>query len=146
MGNSKYIKSYSNYVLRKKYQNVSGGTIFERDWTTIGGTNKFTAGQVPIYASSNFKITINNTANPRRKFKYGQWKKNSNNEDVWTWENVSGATSDTIEQNQIVLKNNYTSLSDFAYFGSCSELVRASVIDIIIKFPAELNFSNAKID
>ena len=146
MGNSKYIKSYSNYVLRKKYQNVSGGTIFERDWTTIGGTNKFTAGQVPIYASSNFKITINNTANPRRKFKYGQWKKNSNNEDVWTWENVSGATSDTIEQNQIVLKNNYTSLSDFAYFGSCSELVRASITDIIIKFPAELYFSNQKID
>lgn len=146
MANSKYIKSYSNYVLRKKYQDVSGGTIFERDWTTIGGTNKFVAGQVPVYASNNFKITVSNTVNVKRKFKYGKWQKNEQGSEEWTWENVSGATSDTVEPNEMVLKNNYTSLSDFAYFGSCTELVQASITDIIRKFPAELYFTNQKLD
>ena len=58
-----YIKSHSNYVYRTRHKITSEGTIFERDITTIGGRNQFAPGQVPIYKSGNFIITINNTEN-----------------------------------------------------------------------------------
>ena len=39
-----YIKSHSNYVLKKKHQEVNNGDIYERDITTIGGLNQFAPG------------------------------------------------------------------------------------------------------
>ena len=57
---NKYIKSYSNYVLKTKHQQTNNGTIFERDITTIGGRDQFAKGQVPIYRTGNFVITTNN--------------------------------------------------------------------------------------
>jgi len=48
-----FIKSYSNYVLKAKHQDVNDGTIFERDITTIGAVNQFTPDQTPIYRSNN---------------------------------------------------------------------------------------------
>lgn len=58
-----YIKSYSNYVLKKRHQSVSDGTIYERDITTIGGRDNFSKGQVPLYQSGNFVITVHNDNN-----------------------------------------------------------------------------------
>lgn len=40
----------------------------------------------------------------------------------------------------MILKPMYHSLGDFAYYGSAVELVRASIDDIIKRFPAELYF------
>ena len=57
---TKYVKSYSNYVLKTKHQETNDGIIYERDITTIGGRDHFSAGQVPLYRSGNFIITINN--------------------------------------------------------------------------------------
>ena len=54
-----YIKTHSNYVLKKDHQTVADGTIWERDITTIGGVNQFSPGQIPIYRSNNFIITVN---------------------------------------------------------------------------------------
>ena len=65
MGN--YIKSHSNYVLQKKHQEVTDGVVYERDMTTIGGLNQYAKGQVPIYRSSNFIITVNNDIAPNIK-------------------------------------------------------------------------------
>ena len=48
---SKYVKSYSNYVLKTKHQETNDGIIYERDITTIGGRDHFAAGQIPIYKS-----------------------------------------------------------------------------------------------
>lgn len=42
----------------------------------------------------------------------------------------------------MILKPMYHSLGDFAYYGSAVELVRASIDDIIKRFPAELYFSD----
>ena len=36
-----YIKSHSNFVLKKKHQDINSGVIYERDITTIGGLNQF---------------------------------------------------------------------------------------------------------
>ena len=54
------IKSHSNYVLKKKHQTVSDGTIWERDITTIGRVNFFAPGQQPIFRENNFIITVRN--------------------------------------------------------------------------------------
>ena len=56
-----YIKSNSNYVIKKEHKHVGrSSTIYERDITTIGGVDQFSPGQVPVYKSGNFIITVNN--------------------------------------------------------------------------------------
>lgn len=134
-----YIKSHSNFVLKKRHQGVNDGTIYERDITTIGGRNNFSKGQVPLYQSGNFVITVNNDDNVQKSFYTDGWEKNDNNE-IWTLENIEGLVKDETasEDEKIVLKQNYYNLRDFAYFGSCSELVRASISDILKKYPGEL--------
>lgn len=134
-----YIKSHSNYVLKKRHQNVNGGTIYERDITTIGGRNNFSKGQVPVYQSGNFVITVNNEDNVQKSVYSQGWERNDNGE-VWTLESLEGLIKDETgsEDQKIVLKQDYYNLRDFAYFGSCSELIRASISDILKKFPGEL--------
>ena len=39
---------------------------------------------------------------------------------------------------KMVMKPLYKSLLDFAYFGSCVELIKASITDIVQKYPGEL--------
>ena len=135
-----YIKSYSNYVLKRKHQDINSGTIYERDITTIGGLNQFAKGQVPIYKSGNFIITVNNEIKSDRNFLNNSgWEKNGS-EDIWTLSNIN--ESNDVESDEktlkIVLKQDYYRLRDFAYFGSCSELIRASIVDIVDRFPGEL--------
>lgn len=134
-----YIKSYSNYVLKRKHQDINSGSIYERDITTIGGLNQFAKGQVPIYKSSNFIITVNNENKISRNHLNKGWEKNGS-EDVWTLSNINASNDvESAEKTlKIVLKQDYYKLRDFAYFGSCVELIRASIIDIINRFPGEL--------
>lgn len=134
-----YIKSHSNYVLKKRHQNVNGGTIYERDITTIGGRNSFSKGQVPLYQSGNFVITVNNEDNVQKSVYSQGWEQNDNGE-IWTLKTLDGLIKDETgsEYQKIVLKQDYYNLRDFAYFGSCSELIRASISDILKKFPGEL--------
>lgn len=134
-----YIKSHSNYVLKKRHQNVNGGTIYERDITTIGGRNNFSKGQVPVYQSGNFVITVNNEDNVQKSIYSQGWEQNDNGE-VWTLKSLEGLIKDetSSEDKKIVLKQDYYNLRDFAYFGSCSELIRASISDILKKYPGEL--------
>ena len=42
------------------------------------------------------------------------------------------------EDSKIILKPDYKSLNDFAYFGSAVELIQATVNDIIKRFPGGL--------
>ena len=132
-----YIKTHSNYVIKKRHQDTNDGTIYERDITTIGGLNSFSKGQIPIYQSGNFIITINNEPSYVKDYSSAKWAKNKDNGEVWTLSSISGltdATNDTVE----VTRQDYYKLRDFAYFGSCSELIRASLTDIIDRFPGEL--------
>lgn len=134
-----YIKSYSNYVLRRKHQNINGGNIYERDITTIGGLNQFAKGQVPIYKSGNFIITVNNDNKPSRNYLNSGWEKNGS-EEVWTLSNIN-ANKDLESSEKtlkIALKQDYYRLQDFAYFGSCVELVRVSIIDIVTRYPRRI--------
>lgn len=135
-----YIKSHSNYVLQQKHQNIKDGTIFERDITTIGGVNQFSPNQTPIYRSNNFIITVRDDGRPSNQFNTEKWEENGVSGEVWTINSISGLTSDTVadDDTKIVLKQDYYDFRDFAYYGSLTELFRASVTDIVSKFPGEL--------
>ena len=135
----KYIKSHSNYVLKKKHQDIYDGTIWERDITTIGGVNQFARGQVPIFKDSNFIITVRDDGKVANQYNRMKWKSNESG-DTWTLSDVSGLTSDFEEQNdlKIVLKQDYYDFCDFAYYGSLNELFRSSINDIISRFPGEM--------
>ena len=134
-------KSYSNYVLRKKHQNVNDGTVYERDMTTIGGLNQFSKGQIPIYKDGNFIITVRNDGGISNQYNTNKWEDNGDGT-VWTLENVSGLTSNIDDENdlKIVLKQDYYDFNDFAYYGSLSELFRTSINDIVSRFPGELYY------
>ena len=133
------IKSHSNYVLKKKHQEIEDGTIWERDITTIGGVNQFSPGQIPIYKSSNFIITVRNDGKVSNQYNQTKWKANEDS-DIWTIVDVANMSSDFEDQNdvKIVLKNDYYDFCDFAYYGSLTEMFRASINDILERFPGEL--------
>ena len=134
------VKSHSNYVLKSRHQDVSDGTIYERDITTIGGVNQFAKGMTPIYRSNNFIITVRNDKGSTNTYGNSKWEKNRNSGNTWTLENLSGLTSsdESSDSTKIVLKQDYYDFCDFAYYGSLSELFRASITDILSRFPGEL--------
>ena len=136
---AKYIKSYSNYVLKTKHQSTNDGTIFERDITTIGGRDQFARGQVPIYKSGNFVITTNNDISNYKKLSDRDWQRNDEGE-IWTLNNLKNYEKDekSSDDRKIVIKKDYYDIRDYAYYGSCSELMRVSVNNILKKFPGEL--------
>ena len=141
----KYIKTHSNYVLKKKHQTLSDGTIYERDITTINGLNQFAPGQTPIYKSSNFIITVRDDNAPAKNYIKTKWDENSEGE-IWTARKLDEISSaQTIEEDslEIVLKQDFYNLRDFAYFGSCSELVRASISNIVGTFPGEMYWGSS---
>ena len=132
------IKSHSNYVIRKRHQYTTDGTIFERDITTIGGLDQFAPGQVPVYRHGNFIITVNNEDNSSRHVMPVKWEENEDG-NVWDVDALEKQKSDPSSvEDSIVIKKDYYNLMDFAYYGSCAELIRGSVTDIIRRFPGEL--------
>ena len=120
---AKLVKSVSNYVLRRKIQNTTLGSIYERDWMTVSEMDWYAKGLLPIWQSGNFKMTINPDSPARKRYSYGNWEKKED-EEFWTLENT-----DTVEVkvDVAVLKPKYSSITDFAYYGSATELVQASV-------------------
>jgi hypothetical protein len=136
----KYIKSHSNYVLKSFHQLTNDGTIFERDITTIGGVGNFPTSQVPIYRSNNFIITVRDDGGISNQYNRKKWTENKTSGDVWTIASVNDAMKDNDiqEDTKIVLKQDYYDFRDFCYYGSLAEMFRASVTDIIDRFPGEL--------
>ena len=139
---AKYTKSHSNYVISEMRQFSNSGTIYERDITTIGGRDSFSRGQIPVYRSGNFVITINGEDSKTAKVGSTNIWVNNNGSDsnIWTLETMGKEESaQDLEPVSEVVKPNEDpyNLSDFAYYGSCRELFRASVNDIIRKFPGE---------
>ena len=144
MANSRYIKSKSYYTLRKKHKSLTDGVIYENDLMTLSPMDSLFSEEEYVLQDSNFKFSVRTGTNLQQKHKRGNWIENGicsgEMETVWTMECMgSGTTSD---EGRIVLKPNYNSLKQFAYFGGAQTLVKASVNDIILNFPAELYFTN----
>lgn len=135
MAASKYIKSKSNYVLRNQHQVTKHGTVFERDFMTISGSDGMSPTEEQFYRSSNFKFAVRPGVNENRK----QYN------DDWITASTSCQKNKTISKDsQIILNPDYESIGDFSYYGSSVNLVKSALVDIALRFPAELYFTNEK--
>lgn len=130
MGN-RFTKFKSNYLMRSQHQKTDVGTIFERDWVTTTGLNvlKFGSGRKVWYNSGNFVFTTSNIPTYQKKHKLSTETKE------WSWElcKTSDGTSNEVAPNYVT-----KDLRDYAYYGSCLELVRATIEDIIRDFPGNI--------
>lgn len=138
----------SNYTLRTKHKslNKKNTDIYVRDYMVTTNNGGWESSTIP-YGESNFKMVHRFDEKQSRKHSYGKWITNKTG-DVWTLEEIKNALSkyDTSidRKKKMVMDTSYTSLLDFAYFGSCSELIRYALVDIIKKFPGELYVTSRK--
>lgn len=135
----KYKINRSNYTIRKKHQLTSQGAIFERDFMTTTNLGPWDSGSIP-YGEGNFKFRYRNPENVRRKPRAGSWLISEcavEHPEFWSGECIS--KTGVTEEKQIQFKPNYNSLLDFAYYGSCQELVKSTVRKIVEDFPGEVN-------
>lgn len=136
---SRFIKTKSNYVLKDLHQTTSDGAIFERDHMTISGLDGMSPIEEQTYGVSNFKFVVRSGLNQQKKHTNGRWIVDCE---------LSGDTSSGVvsKDSKIIFNPDYESIIDFAYYGSAVDLVRATVTEVIRKFPAELYFTKEKFD
>ena len=134
----RYSKSYSNYVLRKRHQAVEGGTIFERDWGTLGERHVIEPGKKRVYSDSNFLFTDNTKSGNRYKTNTGEWS------EPYTQESLGDKVDATVNDTTILDSSN--DIRDYAYYGSAVELVRVSIENIVKWFPGRFWSTNRYVD
>lgn len=133
------IKSKSIYTLRSKHTIVPNGTIFENDHVTIVPNDGIYNEDMPLFSDSNFKFRIGNDSKGKRKHSRGGFVNvNGGEENVWTLLNLPKTQKST--DGTITLKPNYSSIKDFAYYGSAVELLRATLNDVIFRYPGGLYY------
>ena len=151
--NNRFITTRSNYTIKEPRKKIGDSTIFERDYMTTTNLGGFDSGTIP-YGEGNFKIITTTNRDERRKHKSGDWlskndcKTTGNDTEsciTWTLNDLEETQNESTE-NKIVPKQGYKDLLDFVYFGSCVELLKVSVNNIISKYPAELYFTNQKFE
>lgn len=130
---SRYTKHHSNYIIRKRHQNIDGGTIFERDWSTIGERHVIETGKKRIYGDSGFLFTDNIKSGQKKRQNTGKWS------EAFTLDDLTLNVND--EVNSIKLNESYD-IRDYAYFGSATELIRSSIENIIKWFPGKIWSTN----
>ena len=118
---------------------VPSGSIFENDYVTIIRDDGIFNDEIPLFSDSNFKFRIGGSNNGKKKHTRGGFTQVDNgNGNVWTLENLPDVKKST--DGSIELKCNYSSIKDFAYFGSAVELIKATVNDIVLRFPGGLYY------
>lgn len=130
---SRYQKFYSNYILSRKHKLTSVGTIWERDWSTLGERHTFEPGKRPFYGDSNFIFTENAVKPYTTKSKSGKWVAHL------TYDDIDGSA---LKVNSVKLDTYSDVFTDYAYYGSAVELIRSSVENIIREFPGNVSVGN----
>ena len=145
MAKKKLFKSKTNFTLKRLHQSGSYGNIYERDYVTIANIGATPEGQIPIYNSPSFKLSVRAGYNGQKKYNHGAWVENPescNGSTLWT---LGCMPEPTKKDTKIILKPHTRKITDFACYGSASELIRASLTDIVSKFPAELYVTDKKL-
>lgn len=127
----RFTKFKSNYVMRSRHQTTDLGTVMERDWVTTNGLNvlRFGAGRRVWYNSGNFVFTTSNIPTYHKKHKL------TTETQEWTWDDCKDA-DDTVNT---VRPNLFTNdIRKYVYYGSCVELIRATIEEIITDFPGRI--------
>lgn len=136
-------KVKSDYtILRKRRQRIEDGSdIFENNLMTISQMDDLFASDQSIVPTngSNFRFSVRTGWNETKKHARRGWVLNPDGEEQWTLGNTSG--SSVSEETLIRIKPDYSSLRDFAYYGSAVKMVQAAVTDVVLHFPAEMYFS-----
>ena len=131
---AQYTKHNSNYIKTVEHKHLKdGSTIFERDWVTIGSQLNFGPGKIPYYNDGNFIFTTSPTPFFQKRYKNGVTVA------TWTYDDVKEASSTV---NQIQFDEYTEDIRSFAYYGSCVELLRATIEKIIYEFPGNITISN----
>lgn len=139
----KLIKSKSIYTIKKQHTVTNNGIIYENDHVTIVPNDGIYDDEMALFSESNFKYKINTTQSSKKRHNRGEFiKPEGDTGETWTLGTLSAATVPT-EESTIVLKPNYSSLKDFAYYGSAVELIRATVNDIVSRFPGGISYYGA---
>jgi hypothetical protein len=129
-----YIKSKTDFVLRKKHAVTNAGTIYENDHMTIVPDDDIFNEEQALFSDSNFKFRIRTDVNGKKKHFGGNWvSPGDSDDDYWVGDNCSSST--ITSETKIVLKPNYSSIKDFAYYGSAEKLLEATVRDIALRYP-----------
>ena len=133
------VKSKAIYTIRKKHLTVPNGTIFENDHVTIINDDGIFNDEVPLFSYSNFKFKIGASNDGKKRHSRGNFTQHDNGEgNVWTLENLPDIKKST--DGEISLKCDYSSIKDFVYFGSAVELIKATVNDIVMRYPGGLYY------
>lgn len=135
----KLIKSKSIYTVRSKHTSTVNGTIYENDNVTIIPNDGIFSEDIPLFSESNFKFRIGRGNSNRRRHSRGGWiPVDGTNGTIWTLNNLPISTK--TEEGHVVIKPNYSSLRDFAYYGSAVELLKATVNDLIMRYPGGISY------
>ena len=134
---AEYTKHNSNYIKTVRHQFLKdGSTVYERDWVTVGSQLNFGPGKIPYYNDGNFIFTTSPIPFYQKKYKNGVTL------GMWTYDNVGNASNDI---NQIHFDEYTEDIRSYAYYGSCLELVRTSIENIIKTFPGSITTSDEEI-
>ena len=115
------------------------GTIYENDHVTIIQNDGIYNDDIPLFSDSNFKFRIGLGSNGKKRHSRRNFVSLDGTEtNVWTLDNLP--LGEKSVDSSIVLKPDYSSLKDFAYYGSAVELIKSTVNDVILRYPAGLYY------
>lgn len=134
----RYSKSYSNYVAKKFHQKIEDGSIFERDWGTLGERHVIESGKRRIYSDSNFLFTDNTIPGTKYRNNTGEWS------EPYTQDSLGSKVDNTVNDTSILSDSN--DIRDYAYYGSAVELLRSTIENIIKWFPGRFWSTSYTID
>lgn len=126
---ARYSKNNSNFIIRKKHQSIEGGTILERDWSTLGERHVIESGKRKVYGDSGFLFTDSTRPGLKKRNRSGEW------DSPLTLDDLTDTVNDSVNIIQLPKSND---LRDYVYWGSAKELVRSSIENIIKWFPGRI--------
>lgn len=124
----RYSRYTSSFIQKKKEQTINGGSIIERDWTTIGERHVIEPGKQRVYSDSGFLFTESTLPGIKKRNRTEEWS------DAYTINDLAPTVNDEVN---IIKLPDSQNLNDYAYYGSAEELVRASIENIIKWFPGK---------
>ena len=145
MAKNGYTVTRSNYTLKEFHKNAPKGEIYERDFMTTTNLSGWENG-VFAHGENNFKMAFNDSKTGSRAHKFGEYLKHiANGGETDTWTLSDGASkAEAGSEGEIRLKSDNTTLLSYAYYGSCTELIKSTLTHIIENFPAEAYSTNEK--
>lgn len=133
---ARYQKITSTYIARSHHQNFINGTIWERNWVTIGERHRLEPGKRSVYGNYNFLFTDNTNRTYRKRQNCGRWVAHLMYGDV---------ANSTPQVNETTVTWETDDIRSYAYYGSALELVEKSVVNIISEFPGNITVSTNQV-